>query len=284
MLHTPLVASVWVAASAFSIGNAWLVGMTRKKQRRMEHRHPKNGDTGGNHGRVLLPQRLILLSYSYHINSCQSLVALHHSKSNNPKKMLRFAQPLSPWLALLTLMSSNSQHLEPHCQAIWHAVPWAWHVFQLCNALTTKCDKHIKAYETALWSRRNQTHCRHPDVPQKWSHESCSHPWFWGDFTFSLQCFLAKGLNCCIRQAGNTRFFSGVSLAPILWECLPFVVNVMQLLTGGTRCHLVLQHALLASALNKRWYKYGLPGKVLAIYPKKPTRSNALFHVESLIY
>ena len=182
-----------------------------------------------------------------------------------------FAQPLSPWPALLTLMSSNSQHLEPHCQAVWHAAPWAWHVFQLCNALTTKCDKHIRAYETAPWSRRNQTHCRHPDIPQKCESWVMQASLILGNFTFSVQCFLTKGLNCCIRQAGNTRFFSGVSLAPILWECLPFVVNVMQ-------------HALLASALNKKWYKYGLPGKVLALYPKKPTRSNALFHVESLIY
>ena len=64
--------------------------------------------------------------------------------------------------------------------------------------------------------------------------------------------FLAKGLNCCIRQAGNTNFFSGVSLAPILWECLPFIVNVVQLLTSVTCCHLVLQHALLATALNRK--------------------------------
>lgn len=35
----------------------------QEKQRRMEHRHPKNGDSGGNHGRVLLPQCLIHLSY-----------------------------------------------------------------------------------------------------------------------------------------------------------------------------------------------------------------------------
>ena len=141
------------------IGNAWLVGMTRKAA------------TDG----TSAPQKWWLRRQSWqsafvHCHSVSYSYRKNYNKIQQSQKnasLRYFAQPLSPWPALLTLMSSNSQHLEPHCQAIWHAVPWAWHVFQLCNTLTTKCDKHIKAYETALWSRRNQTHCRHPDIPQK---------------------------------------------------------------------------------------------------------------------
>ena len=95
-----------------------------EKQRRMEHRHPKNGDTGGNHGRVLLPQCLRLLSYKLMSISC-GFASFKIQQSQKNASLRYFAQPLSPWPALLTLMSSNSQHLEPHCQAIWHAAPWA---------------------------------------------------------------------------------------------------------------------------------------------------------------
>ena len=53
-------------------------------------------------------------------------------------------------------------------------------------------------------------------------------------------------------QGGNSHLFSGVSLVRVLWECFPFVLNVMQLLTLLTRCHLVMRHAWLASAPNKK--------------------------------